>query len=666
MKHKASRIVALIILYTVIIFGIFMLQFTIGKTFSYKIGSINISGRHNVDDEKNPQPLLPLHIISNGLNFYVTEQSPIIIEQSGKNIPLKILKYEKKENSFKIHCSENVDIIFSLPIADIEDSIKIQAFMPDSAKKLYFPWKLTPTARLERNEKNIFLIYGKQRFVFKGGSGFKSYKENPNSEFPQLILYRNKPTAYYEAFIKSKKMDFESIPDNRMASNETYNTTIKNFEQTAISYFEKAISSKNYGEKLVTAYLAEKAKLGEYEDAIRIAPGKQLARQEKTYISSPFYNNLQKNNALLIKQNYKELKEVSRLIDEGNPNIFTKYKLIPFLMDNARQRFIPKLEKIALNARYEDLNSDICIGILELSLDYSRFYPNKKNKLQKVLPQCTKKINDSLLFIDDGLYISSNGKSIDTRKTLNQAGILMRYGKEQANKKIWRFVGQMLFSSILNFSGESASIPAFFNIQRNNNNEMGLMANDNLILHADQLYPLVMNNSNYPHRESLSLQSEPGVWAWTVANKISIIENTAKMFRFKVSFKKGQAHYLIIRGIRPFYRIKIYGVNYKSDPRFENYKSSGYIYDSKTRSLLLKLQHKQDTEEIALFLGRPPQPKPLPVPTTPEATENTEGTNADGAPENPIHIENIIPGATEIPTSESNNEEGNINDSQDE
>ncbi len=678
MKHKASKIVALTILYIIIIFGIFMIQFTIGKTFSYKIGSINISGRHNTDKNGKTEPLLPLHLVSNGLNFYVTEQSPILLEVDGKKIPLKIIKYEKTAKSFKILCSKETSIEFSIPRKDIPNSVKIEAFIPNNAKNIYFPWKLTPSSRLERTEKNIFLRYSKQKFVFKGASGFENYEKNSQTESPKLILSKRSPVAYYEAFTKSKKMDFESIPEERMASTEKYKQTISNFKQAALNYFEKAIDSKSYGEDLAVAYLAEMASKNQYAEAIRKAPAKQLSKQEKTYKSCNFYNNLTKNKNILIAKNNKKLKEITNMIAENNPTVFNEYRLIPFLMDNARQKLIPKLESLALSLKPEDLNADIAIGIMELDLDFSLFFPNKKNKFKETLLKCQKEINDSLLFIDDALYISSNEKSIDTVKTLKQAKILIRYGKEMNNKEIWRFVGQMLFSSILSFSGDAASIPAFFNIQRNKNNQVGLMANDNLILHADRLYPLVVSNKNYPHRENLSLQSEPGIWAWTTANKIDITENTARMFSFKVSFKKGQSHYLIIRGIRPFYRIKIYGLNYKSDPRFENYNSSGYIYDSRTRTLLLKLQHQQESEEITLFLGRPPRPKPLPVPKKTKETEeenkeeNADGTTQDNVPDLDINLTpemNKRPGTSglnldgQLGGESENSDEGDISDS---
>ena len=87
---------------------------------------------------------------------------------------------------------------------------------------------------------------------------------------------------------------------------------------------------------------------------------------------------------------------------------------------------------------------------------------------------------------------------------------------------------------------------------------------------------------------------------------------------------------MIIRGIRPFYRIQIHEIDFRTDPRFEMYNSSGYVYDERTRTLLLKMKHKKDDEDIVFFLGRPPEPVPV-VPSVQEAAESGTDTE-DGTP----------------------------------
>jgi len=83
---------------------------------------------------------------------------------------------------------------------------------------------------------------------------------------------------------------------------------------------------------------------------------------------------------------------------------------------------------------------------------------------------------------------------------------------------------------------------------------------------------------------------------------------------------------MVIRGIKPFYRIQLYGMDFRTDPRFESYNSSGYRYNEDTETLFLKMRHKVEMEDIVIYLGAP-------APVAPVAEE---GSNAsvEGAGEN--------------------------------
>ena len=634
MKHKSSRIVALIALYILIIFGIFVIQFTVGKTFSYTIGSISVSGRHEVDKQGNTAPLLPLHIVSNGLNFYITEQSPIITEtKDGKKLPVKVTSYIQAEDSFTVECSGGVSITFTAYLSGGHDSLKINVKMPAEVTSIYFPWKLSQTARLEREDNRIFLRYGKNRYIFKGGYGFENSNEE-ETEQPHLVLSSDKPAAFYETYIQSQSLAFESIPNNHLASDEIYNETKKSFRDKALIYLENTIFSRSCTEEAVTAYVAETASRNQYQKAIKTAEQISLPKEKKTYKSCTFFDNLIQNERGLALYDNEKLKIISADISQRNISVFENKKLIEYLVDHSKKNLIPALQKIAETLTDEELNAHTAAGILEAALDYPLYFPNTKNVFMENAERCEKILKDSFFSIDEGLFISSDAKHIDTKKTLDAAEILIRYGKEYPEKRTWKFVGQMLYSSILQYSGESASLPAYFDIQGNAETKLGLMANDTIILNADKLYrAAVTDNQVFPHKESLSLQAEHGIWAWSSANAINIIQNTAKIFSFRVDFKQGETHYLIIRGIRPFYRIQIHGIDFRSDQRFEIYNSSGYVYNERTGTLLLKLKHKKDNEEITLFLGRAPAPAPLPVPTVTADENNEADSNTDGSQE---------------------------------
>ena len=635
MKHKSSRMIALTISYILIIFGIFVIQFTIGKTFYYTIGAMTVSGRDEVDETGNRTPLLPLHIVSNGLDFYITDQTPLTAKTSNnEDITLKVLEYKKNEDSFSVVCSNGVLIDFNSYLSETIATVRISVSMPSEIETVYFPWKLTQSARLERQDGQIFLRYGKDRFIFRGGHGFGN--SDDTSELPHLILSSSKKTAIYETYVQSESLDFDSIFRLPIATEEEYNKTKQLFREKALEHFSNVISSRNYNEELLTAYIAEKTFNGEYAKALVYAPASLLPKEKRTYISTTFYGNLAQNDKSLAAYHKKKLSGIELGIARAETSVFDRVSLIPFLINNSRVNLISALEKMASNAKQEDLNSFLAAGLLEAAMDYAFYFPNKQNIFMENSEKYENVLKDSLISIDNGLYISSDKKTIDTEKTLQAASILIRYGNSYPDKDSWKAVGQALYSSIFSLGGNSSSLPASFDIQGDKAKKLGLMANDALILHAEKLYPAaIKDNPHYPHEESLALKAEPGIWAWTSAHDINVLKNDAKIFSFRITAKTGDTHYMIIRGIRPFYRIQVYGIDFRSDPRFEIYNSSGYVYDERTRTLLLKIKHKKDDEDIVLFLGRPPEPVPVPVvPAGQEGAESGTGSEGGSSAEN--------------------------------
>lgn len=645
MKHKSSRMIALTISYILIIFGIFVIQFTIGKTFYYTIGAMTVSGRDEVDETGNRTPLLPLHIVSNGLDFYITDQTPLTAKTSNnEDITLKVLEYKKNEDSFSVVCSNGVLIDFNSYLSETIATVRISVSMPSEIETVYFPWKLTQSARLERQDGQIFLRYGKDRFIFRGGHGFGN--SDDTSELPHLILSSSKKTAIYETYVQSESLDFDSIFRLPIATEEEYNKTKQLFRENALEYFSNVISSRNYNEELLTAYIAEKTFNGEYAKALVYAPASLLPKEKRTYISTTFYGNLAQNDKSLAAYHKKKLSGIELGIARAETSVFDRVSLIPFLINNSRVNLISALEKMASNAKQEDLNSFLAAGLLEAAMDYAFYFPNKQNIFMENSEKYENVLKDSLISIDNGLYISSDKKTIDTEKTLQAASILIRYGNSYPDKDSWKAVGQALYSSIFSLGGNSSSLPASFDIQGDKAKKLGLMANDALILHAEKLYPAaIKDNPHYPHEESLALKAEPGIWAWTSAHDINVLKNDAKIFSFRISAKTGDTHYMIIRGIRPFYRIQVYGIDFRSDPRFEIYNSSGYVYDERTRTLLLKIKHKKDDEDIVLFLGRPPEP--VPVPVVPAGQDGAEGGSS---------AENSASGEKKEESSDADNE----------
>ena len=154
----------------------------------------------------------------------------------------------------------------------------------------------------------------------------------------------------------------------------------------------------------------------------------------------------------------------------------------------------------------------------------------------------------------------------------------------------------------------------------------GIVAKADQVLDIAEVYDVVLSHSTWiPHPYSLSSQMGSPSWAWTSAQDIKIVKQEDSSVQFSVRFPQGQTHYMVIRGIKPFYRIQIYGLDFRTDPRFESYNSSGYRYNEKTETLYLKMRHKSEVENIVIWFGNDPYVPENPVVVESIAEESETG-----------------------------------------
>jgi hypothetical protein len=73
------------------------------------------------------------------------------------------------------------------------------------------------------------------------------------------------------------------------------------------------------------------------------------------------------------------------------------------------------------------------------------------------------------------------------------------------------------------------------------------------------------------------------------------------MLDIAATFPVGETHYMVIRGVKPFTKIQLYNMDYRTDPQFERYDSSGWSYSPSEQTLLVKMKHRTNTEHVRIF-----------------------------------------------------------------
>ena len=166
------------------------------------------------------------------------------------------------------------------------------------------------------------------------------------------------------------------------------------------------------------------------------------------------------------------------------------------------------------------------------------------------------------------------------------------------------------------------------------------------------IYPImVKSNYFYPHTEILGWYGNTCVWAWTCAKSIFYTQEPANTANIFIDFPLSLTHYIMLNGIPNFHgKIEIQSQMFRTDPRFETYNSSGYVYQNSSRSLFIKSRHKSKMELIRLFYDEPrtfettadlSKVPPLPKPPAPEPKKTEPETqNSVSAEENPPELSN--------------------------
>ena len=630
-KHLSRRIFLLSLLYACIIFGILAVQFTNGNAFSISLDSMMVTGTMETDETGAQRPLLPLHIAVNGLDFFLDEKNTLRAwSDDGSQVPLKLLGIDRGDASVTVRFASDVAVTFSPEKRGDSDVLTITASLPSKYQKIAFPYKTTRSARVEKKDNLTLVSVGKKQFYFSGSQAQPSTPLD-SSSVRRLALSAAEPIVSYQTWIPAKGLAVDELGDIPGALQTAYQKAVEKFAAASLSSVKTSVQEERFSEPLVAAYIAEMARIGMYQAAIESIPESYRNGSSRTYLTNVYLNNLERTWNGLVAKEREDRTALSRKLTENNPAVFDYPSLVPYLVDRGSAVLLSDLVRVASGLNTESVTAVEAAGILEASLDYPKYAPDGQSSFPALGDSCERRIKATLVKIDDKLYVSEDGKTIDTRGSLRVASVLLRYGSSAPERASWASVGRLIVTSLVAFAGDQAVLPAQFTLAGDGNEKTGIIAQGDQMLSPSVLYPLVVtDNTWYPHALSLVSQAGPGVWAWTCARSIQIAKPSADSMRITVSFPQGDTHYMVIRGIKPFGRIQIYGMDFHTDPRFESYNSSGYKYDAETGTLFLKMRHKAENEDVIIWFSPAASAQDKAAPSD-DAQPADDGSGTDSA-----------------------------------
>ena len=453
----------------------------------------------------------------------------------------------------------------------------------------------------------------------------------------RLALLASTPTVFYRVIpdvIVNEPADFviPGMESSQSLSQELAAWTDRNFDLWGRNM------PPNVGQDRVISLSAEGLRRGTYGATVSLIPAAFGQSPNRTWESSVFQFDRRvgvwaQEVALVGTQEREKIGLVGELLarrDYGT--LFAKNRLIEFLAVRGHNDVIDSYISSVWAIDPHTVTLESSAGVLESYMDMSRRRAGADNPFEPLAARARQIVADGLR--QNGyqvLVFSPNGQA-DVKLNMRLGNVLSAWG-EHAGDDDWAWLGRSLVFSVISLADGTGSVPAFLTSGMNGN----LTASTER-LDTASLFRILDGNDFLPRAKTTGVS---GVWAWSAARSVNATQ-TSNFMDVYVDFPVGQAHYVMLRNVRPFVQLQMHGQNTPGNPSFEdNYGVSGWYYFAEEQALVLKLQHRTNVERVrVLFTVPPPTPAPAaaapappPPPPPPLPVQQLEPPVVDPSPE---------------------------------
>ncbi|GHV49592.1 hypothetical protein AGMMS49579_01720 [Spirochaetia bacterium] len=408
-----------------------------------------------------------------------------------------------------------------------------------------------------------------------------------------------RPAGSYREF--PEKRDFVPadfvIPAARSA--QSYNETLIRWRDQNFSLWNRDISSRN-DEDMVIAYQGEAVRRGNYGAAISAVSQAFLNGTQRTYESSVYLGGAETAARSLAAADQEKISRLSQQITEKSPDFLRESHAFEFFAIRGDTNFTNNGMALISSIDPADLTPELTPGVFEGLMDLRQYHSNGDNPFEGLVDQACFVISENIRRIPQtgasDLILVFQGDTADIEFNMRLGKALLVWAESLGNGD-WIHLGRSLILSCLSLEDGSGTVPAALNI-----NGAGEPGEDSALrVSSARLYRILRIGEYYPRALAIG-SALNGIWAWTAAPTVSAAQENG-VLDIAVTFSTGEAHYLLIRGVRPFSRIELHGIDWRTDSQFERYDSSGWVYQAQDQILVIKLRHRTSVEHVRIFYG---------------------------------------------------------------
>lgn len=569
-RHPFRKFIILTALTSVILIGIFVVQFKTQSVITRTINGLHVSIYQKENEEHQMVIKNQFEAEYKGIVFYCKEEVPLTsTTKSGEQINLELEDWNVEKKAFTLIFKNGTELVFNTEKKD-DSLFSITAGGNEEITSVTIPYKFLGSSKIDTSDASRILIYEKKK-----GFEFKA----PYLSEKSIRLTANSTPATMKSYNPVQKFTFEQASGLAKTDTASFNANIKNVKELALSKIQAAFSShpESVSEQAVAVFVAEMAFNGKFNEALSLVPESFKNGTKRTYFTAPYFNNLASMTPSLDRHTSNLLSMTDNAIRIKNLDIFTIDGISDFILLGKKTARIKNLLAMAVSAERPNLTQ--AVAILNV---YEKLYSKDAETAALLTPLtevCASVIEDNCSLKNGSIELSGFASSANENLVKIQTGSALIEAGQIAGKPFWCDAGRLLVNNAL-ISASSMDYNEITSIYQT----------------------LIKDNSYYPHCEVLGYYGNSAVWAWTCASNISYTINDEAIVHINIDFPLSLSHYIIFKGVPTFHgQIEIQQQMFRTDPRFETYNSSGYVYLADTETLLIKSRHKAPRELIRLF-----------------------------------------------------------------
>ncbi len=593
LRHPVKKIFGLTILYSFIIIGIFVLQFKNESVISRNIGLLRISVAQSQDSQGNSQLKNTLQVSFKGISFTADDVTPAVLtlaDNQTKNLTLTGWN-QSSPFAFTFQFDNDTEITFSVTDTSQKAGLFVSSRLPEGARSLSLTYKTESGFAVTEQTKNRQLVSSKNAIYVMNA---------PEINQDMFSFTSANTTASYSIYEPETRFTFRSVSaDTPLSTAEAYENTLKHLNNSIMSISSATMQdSAIFTENTAVAYIAEMAAHNRYQEALEKIPESLRRGSRRTYFSAPFFDSLVAMNQSLTMVSNNMAEMVKNALVQKNLDIFTVSSIADYMLREESNGTILNLAVMISTLPEFNPTLSQATGIISVYLALAKKKSFLAGKMEYALPTCLMTIENHCTMSDNMIHLAEKDMTVSLLQALDTGKTLMDYGTYFSAPE-YEICGRLIINSAFS------------------------QANEHDIRTLAEAYPILRgDNRFYPHYQIVGRTGNKKIWAWTCAQDITYTESADHSeATITITFPQNDTHYIILKEIKPFTGINIYGIAFHTDPRFESYNSSGYVYNEQTRTLFLKSRHKDNREVIKLFFSRPVSARPAAAETSAPAEQ---------------------------------------------